>query len=168
MGTADYNVIEMGRARARIERGLDRGERFADLKAELAHDMREALAGRQGWLATTVTRQGLGSYAETLQSAPEAVQTALECEFVQGALQDVLDGSRCLLVASLRQRLSVFLFRELGESVLSALDNTVNAAFFMQVLRVAVCPKVDALRDAIVAYYVDCNAERVADARGAR
>ena len=130
--------------------------------------MRNALMGRQSWVATTVTRQGSLTRAEALMSAPEAVAVALEEDSVQDALRDVLDGSRCLLVAALRQRLSAFMFRELGESVLSALDNQMNATCFMHVLRSANCPKVDALRSAIVAAYVDGNAEKVFDARGVR
>lgn len=162
MGTAELHYLP------RADRLLTAGERFEDLKEELAHDMRKALAGRQAWVATTVTVQGLSRYSETLQAAPEAVQTTLEDERVQDALRDVMEGSRCLMVAALRQRLAAHMYRDLGESVLSALDNTLNAACLMQVLRVAECPKVDALRSAIVAAYVDGNAEKVFDARGVR
>lgn len=162
MGTAELHYLP------RADRLLTAGERFEDLKEELAHDMRNALKGLQGWVTTTVTVQGLSRYSETIQSAPEAVQITLEADAVQAALRDVLDESRCLLVAALRQRLSAFMFRELGESVLSALDNQMNATCFMHVLRSAHCPKVDALRDAIVAAYVDGNVEKVFDARGVR
>ena len=162
MGTADIHYLP------RIDRQLTAGERFADLKDELAHDMRNALKGLQGWVTTTVTVQGLNRYNETLQAAPEAVQSALQDDGVQAALIEVLDGSRCLLVAALRHRLTTFMFRDLSESVLSALDHHVNAACFMHVLRSAQCSKVDELRTAIVAAYVDANAERVSDARGTR
>lgn len=165
MGTADYNVIEMGKARARIERSLDNGERFADLKGELAHDMRRALSGHQGWVTTTVTAQGLSRHVETLQSAPEAVAVALQDDAAQAALRDVLDASRCLLVAALRQRITAHIYRNLGDSVLDALDNMHNAACLMQVLRTSPCIHVAKLRDAIVAAYVDGNAERVSEAR---
>lgn len=162
MGTAELHYLP------RADRLLTAGERFEDLKEELAHDMRNAVKGMQSWVTTTVTAQGLSRYVETLQSAPEAVQTALEDDAVQDALKVMLDESRCLLVAALRQRLATFMFRELGESVLSALDNQINAASLMNVLRVSPCPKVDALRDAIVAAYVDGNAEKVFGARGVR
>lgn len=162
MGTADIHYLP------RADRLLTAGELFQDLKEELAHDMRNALKGLQGWVATTVTVQGLSRESETLQAAPEAVQITLEDDAVQVALKEVLDESRCLLVAALRQRLSTFMFRELGESVLSALDNQFNATCFMHVLRSAHCPKVDALRDAIVAAYVDGNADKVFDARSVR
>lgn len=162
MGTAELHYLP------RADRLLTAGERFQDLKEELAHDMRNAVKGLQSWVTTTVTAQGLSRYIETLQSAPEAVQTTLEDDAVQAALRDMLDESRCMLVAALRQRLTVFMFRELGESVLSALDNQINATSLMNVLRVSPCPKVETLREAIVAAYVDGNVERVADARSVR
>lgn len=162
MGTADIHYLP------RADRLLTAGERFQDLKEELAHDMRNALKGLQDWVTTTVTVQGLSRESETLQAAPEAVQITLEDDAVQVALKEVLDESRCLPVAALRQRLSTFMFRELGESVLSALDNQFNATYFMHVLRSAHCAKVDALRDAIVAAYVDGNAEKVFGARSVR
>ncbi len=49
MGTADIHYLP------RADRLLTAGERFQDLKEELAHDMRNALKGLQGWVATTVT-----------------------------------------------------------------------------------------------------------------
>jgi len=163
MGTAELHYLP------RADRLLTAGERFEDLKEELAHDMRNALKGLQSWVTTTVTVQGLTREFEVAQAAPEAVQITLDqYDAVQDALKVMLDESRCLLVAALRQRLSAFMFRELGESVLSALDNQMNATCFMHVLRSAHCPKVDALRDAIVAAYVDGNAEKVFGARGVR
>lgn len=163
MGTAELHYLP------RADRLLTAGERFQDLKEELAHDMRNALAGLQSWVTTTVTTQGLTREFEVAQAAPEAVQITLDqYDAVQDALKVMLDESRCLLVAALRQRITAHVFRNLGESVLEALDAHMNAACLMQVLRVSPCPKVDALRDAIVAAYVDGNAEKVFGARGVR
>ena len=162
MGTAELHYLP------RADRLLTAGERFADLKDELAHDMRQALAGRQSWVTTTVTVQGLTHEKEALQSSPEAVAIAMQDDAAQTALIEVLEGSRCLLVAALRQRITTFLFRNPLESVLSALDNMHNATAFMQVLRVAECPKVDELRTAIVAAYVEANAEKIFGAQGVR
>lgn len=162
MGTADIHYLP------RTDRLLMAGERFADLKDELAHDMRNALKGLQSWVTTTVTVQGLTHDKESLQSAPEAVAMAMESDDAQAALAEVLESSRCLMVMVLRQRITAHLYRNMCDTVLCALDHMSTATCFMQVLRTSPCPKVDALRDVIVAAYVQSNAERVSGVRGVR
>lgn len=163
---APTNILHLQRT-SLDERKLLNGQRYEDLKEELAHDMRNAVYGRQGFVPyAVIPRDMLGVRKEHPLSASHAIGSALQREPVQDALRTVLADSRCLQVICLRQHLSTHLFRNIGDSLLDALDYELVAAALHKVLRGSGCHLVEALRAAIVAAYVEEAAPLVAEARG--
>lgn len=90
------------KAAEQTERELDNGERFAELKHELASDMRAALIGQQSFVPT-YTRTSDGVRRERPGVVMQEVLEALEHNDCGQALSDILRRSQCPLVTTLRE-----------------------------------------------------------------
>lgn len=157
MGTAELHYLP------RADRLLTAGERFQDLRDELRNEITNGLDGRVDFV--TCGPFG-GNKGVRTQTVPDAIDTALDDHEVEDAFREMLDGSRCLMVAALRQRIATIVFSQINMTVFDTLTNPGVRSCLLQILRGKRDHKVIALRDAIIASYVEFQAERVAEARG--
>ena len=97
-----YNTLAANRHQFSIDADAARGERFADLQAELGNDMRKALSGLTSFVPGTQMQQSTLSRREVLRSAAEEVTEGLDHMGAMEALMLALKDSACPLVGKLR------------------------------------------------------------------
>lgn len=103
-----------------IDADAARGERFAELQNELAHEMRKALSGLTSFVPGTQIVQGTLSRREVLRSAAEEVLEGLDHMACMEALMLALKDSACPLVGKLRGALIDAYVRDNADDVAEA------------------------------------------------